>query len=88
MLEAPDEDRYDIVFAVMQYRMMEKILPELARVNSPIVVLAGDNPSASEMEARILEDTPKPKRGSSGLARRPERGKTAGSRPSTRATGG
>ena len=61
VLEAPDEDRYDKVFAVMQYRMMEKILPELARVNSPFVVLAGDNLSASEMEARILEDIPAPK---------------------------
>ena len=48
VLEAPGEDRYDIVFAVMQYRQMEKILPELARVNSPIVVLTGNTLSASE----------------------------------------
>ena len=29
VLEKPDDDRYDIVFAVMQYRQMEKILDDL-----------------------------------------------------------
>ena len=61
VLEAPDEERYDIVFAVMQYRQMEKILPDLAGVNSPIVVLTGNNLSASQMEAYILEHSPAPK---------------------------
>lgn len=80
VLEAPGEDRYDIVFAVMQYRQMEKILPELARVNSPIVVLTGNNLSASEMEARILEDTPTPKTVLFGF------GSTAGTRENGRLT--
>ena len=61
VLEAPDEDRYDIVFAVMQYRQMEKILPDLARINSPIVVLTGNNLSASEMEAYIRRNVQKTK---------------------------
>ena len=80
VLEAPGEDRYDIVFAVMQYRQMEKILPELARVNSPIVVLTGNNLSASEMETRILEDTPTPKTVLFGF------GSTAGTRENGRLT--
>ena len=61
VLGAPDAERYDIVFAVMQYRQMERILTELARINSPVVVLTGNNLSASEMEARILENSPTPK---------------------------
>jgi 2-dehydropantoate 2-reductase len=80
VLEAPGEDWYDIVFAVMQYRQMEKILPELARVNSPIVVLTGNNLSASEMETRILEDTPTPKTVLFGF------GSTAGTRENGRLT--
>lgn len=61
IVEAPNEERFDIVFAVMQYRQMEKILPDLAGVNSPIVVLTGNNLSASEMETYILKNSPTPK---------------------------
>ena len=61
VLEKPDDARYDIVFAVMQYRQMEAILDDLARVNSPIVVLVGNNLSASEMERRILKASKAPK---------------------------
>ncbi|MBR2811676.1 MAG: ketopantoate reductase family protein [Solobacterium sp.] len=61
VLEAPGEVPYDIVFAVMQYRQMEHILPDLAGINSPIVVLTGNNLSASEMEARIHENSRIPK---------------------------
>jgi len=61
VLLAPGSERYDIVFAVMQYRQMEKILPDLARINSPIIVLTGNNLSASEMEIQILENSAKPK---------------------------
>ena len=61
VLEAPDDEHYDIAFAVMQYRQMERILPALAKVNSPIVVLTGNNLSASEMEARVLSVSPTPK---------------------------
>lgn len=61
VLEKPDDARYDVVFAVMQYRQMEAILDDLARVNSPIVVLVGNNLSASEMEQRILNASATPK---------------------------
>ena len=61
VLNAPDMERYDIVFAVMQYRQMEKILPDLAKVNSPVIVLTGNNLSAAEMETQILENSPAPK---------------------------
>ena len=61
VLEALDGEHYDIVFALMQYRQTEKILPDLARINTPIVVLTGNNLSASEMEARILENSQTPK---------------------------
>ena len=61
VLERPDDARYDIAFAVMQYRQMEAILDDLAAVNSPIVVLVGNNLSASEMERRLLGASPAPK---------------------------
>ena len=61
VLEAPDGERYDAVFAVMQYRQMEAILPDLAQIDSPVVVLTGNNLSASDMEARILAASPTPK---------------------------
>jgi 2-dehydropantoate 2-reductase len=57
VLEAVNDEHFDIVFAVMQYRQMEKILPDLARVSSPVVILTGNNLSASEMEKYILENT-------------------------------
>lgn len=80
VLEAPDGQHYDIVFAVMQYRQMEKILPDLSQMNTPIVVLTGNNLSASEMEARILENSPAPKTVLFGF------GSTAGTRQNGRLT--
>ncbi len=76
----PDAERYDIVFAVMQYRQMEQILPDLARINSPVVVLTGNNLSAAEMEARILENSAGPKTVLFGF------GSTAGTRENGRLT--
>ncbi|MBQ8995339.1 MAG: ketopantoate reductase family protein [Oscillospiraceae bacterium] len=61
VLNRPDDTKYDIVFAVMQYKQMEAILEDLALVNSPIVVLVGNNLSASEMEKKLLETSPNPK---------------------------
>ena len=55
VLEKPDAERYDIAFAVMQYRQMERILEDLAAVNSPVLVLVGNNLSAADMESRILD---------------------------------
>ncbi len=74
VLEKPDGQRYDIVFAVMQYRQMERILEDLAAVNSPIVVLVGNNLSVSEMENHILQTTTSPKEVLFGF------GSTAGTR--------
>ncbi len=80
ILEAPDQEQYDIVFAVMQYRQMEKILPDLVRINSPIVVLTGNNLSAQEMEAYILQNSTIPKTVLFGF------GSTAGTRENGRLT--
>ena len=80
VLETPGSEHFDIVFAVMQYRQMEAILPNLAAVNSPIVVLTGNNLSAAEMEARILAESPAPKSVLFGF------GSTAGTRENGRLT--
>lgn len=80
VLEGPGSERYDIVFAVMQYRQMERIVPDLAAVDSPIVVLTGNNLSASEMEARIHAESPAPKTVLFGF------GSTAGTRENGRLT--
>ncbi len=61
ILEKPDGEPYDIVFAVMQYRQMEAILDDLAAVNSPIVVLVGNNLSVDEMESRTRQASAAPK---------------------------
>ncbi len=80
VLEKPDGQRYDIAFAVMQYRQMEKILEDLAAVNSPVVVLVGNNLSVSEMESRILRATASPKEVLFGF------GSTAGTRENGKLT--
>ncbi len=74
VLEKPNNEQYDIVFAVMQYRQMEKILDDLAAVNSRTVVLVGNNLSVSEMERHILSASPSPKKILFGF------GSTAGTR--------
>ncbi len=80
VLEKPDGQRYDITFAVMQYRQMEQILDDLAVINSPIVVLVGNNLSVSEMESHILRATPSPKEVLFGF------GSTAGTRENGKLT--
>lgn len=47
-------DIFDAVFSVMQYGQQRNVLNLLAAVNSPVVVLIGNNLSASEMEKEIL----------------------------------
>jgi 2-dehydropantoate 2-reductase len=49
------EQEYDVVFVVMQYAQMKKILPELAKMKTSAVVLVGNNVSAPEMEQKISE---------------------------------
>ena len=80
VLEKPDGQRYDIAFAVMQYRQMERILEDLAAVNSSIVVLVGNNLSVSEMERRILRAAVSPKEVLFGF------GSTAGTRENGKLT--
>lgn len=46
-------EAYDAVFAVMQHQQMWGILDDLARANTPLVVLVGNNMSAPEMERYI-----------------------------------
>ncbi len=80
VIKRPVDTRYDIVFAVMQYRQMEAILEDLAAVNSPVVVLVGNNLSVSEMESRILAASKTPKSVLFGF------GSTAGTRENGRLT--
>lgn len=54
-------ESYDVVFAVMQHQQMWEIQDDLASVNSPVVVLVGNNMSASRMEEYIREHTKLPK---------------------------
>ena len=56
-----DSEPYDLVFAVMQYQQMESILDDLAQINSPLVVLVGNNMAAVEMERTIQARTQTPK---------------------------
>ena len=80
MLEEPGGERFDIMFAVMQYRQMERIVSELAAIDSPIVVLTGNNLTAHEMEARIHAESSAPKTVLFGF------GSTAGTRENGRLT--
>lgn len=61
VIRKTDDQRYDIVFAVMQYRQMETVLSDLAKINSPIVVLTGNDLSVSDMESKILAESGSPK---------------------------
>lgn len=56
-----DNVPYHVVFAVMQYQQMERILGEPAQINSSLVVLVGNNPAAGEMERAIQTRTQMPK---------------------------
>ena len=50
-----DDTRYDAVFAVMPMSEITAILPALARVRTPLVVMVGNNTRAEEMRREILE---------------------------------
>ena len=49
-----DAQYYDIVFSVMQGQQQKMLLPDLAKVNSPLVILVGNNPCAAQMEEELL----------------------------------
>lgn len=56
-----DGGSYDLAFAVMQHQQMGAVLEDLAQINSPILVLVGNNMSAADMEQTIQAHTPRPK---------------------------
>lgn len=53
IIDHVDDCRYDAVFAVMQHQQMWSVLDDLARVNTDLVALVGNNMSAAEMEQEI-----------------------------------
>lgn len=59
--DSVDETEYDAVFVVMQHQQMLKILPDLARINAPLVILVGNNLSAPAMETYLRENAGEPK---------------------------
>jgi 2-dehydropantoate 2-reductase len=52
---------YDVVFAVMQHQQLQAILGDLAQIDTPLVVLVGNNLSAPVMEREILSRSTAPK---------------------------
>lgn len=50
-----EDNRYDAVFAVMPYNRISTILEPLAEIDSPLVVLVGNNMSPAAMQQTILE---------------------------------
>jgi 2-dehydropantoate 2-reductase len=59
--QVDDTQHYDVVFAVMQHQQMQAILGDLARLDTPLVVLVGNNLSAPDMEREILCHSTTPK---------------------------
>ena len=55
VVEELPEDHYDMVFSDMQGHQQKNILPVLAKVDSPIVVLVGNNLEAAEMDQKLQE---------------------------------
>ena len=55
------DDRYDVIFAVMQFAQMNAILPCLAANSTPAVVLVGNNMTACEMESYLHVHSTGPK---------------------------
>lgn len=50
----PQDIHYDIIFSVMQYSQQFHLLEDLAKANTEIVVLVGNNISSQEMKETIL----------------------------------
>jgi 2-dehydropantoate 2-reductase len=61
IVSQPGDSRYDVVFAVMQHQQMQGILDDLAGIDTPLVVLVGNNLSAPAMEREILCRSATPK---------------------------
>ena len=50
----PENMYYDMVFSVMQGQQQKVLIPELAKINTPLVILVGNNPCAAQMEEDLL----------------------------------
>ncbi len=61
IIGALGREHYDLVFAVMQYGQMWKILDDLVQIDAPLVVLVGNNMDAKEMERYIQAHATIPK---------------------------
>ena len=57
-----ETEDYDAVFAVMPSNRMSLILEPLARINTPLVVLVGNNTDPEGMEKIILEKAASPRK--------------------------
>lgn len=53
IMNLPESGYYDMVFSVMQGQQQKNLIPELAKVNTPLVVLVGNNPNAAQMEEEL-----------------------------------
>ena len=49
----PENMHFDMVFSVMQGQQQKLLIPELAKINTPLVILVGNNPCAAQMEEDI-----------------------------------
>lgn len=58
--ELPDT-HFDLAFSVMQGCQQKNVLSELARANTSIIILVGNNPEAADMEREILALSESPK---------------------------
>ena len=58
----PENTYYDMVFSVMQGQQQGVLIPELAKLNTPLVVLVGNNPCAAKMEAELMSLSPNKKK--------------------------
>lgn len=62
IVDRPDTlTQYDAAFAVMQHQQLLCILGDLAQIDTPLLVLVGNNLSAGVMEREILARTARPK---------------------------
>ena len=52
--DVPAGQYYDVVFSVMQGQQQKDLIPELAGINSPLVVLVGNNPCAAQTEKELI----------------------------------
>ena len=57
--KAPTDERYDIVFSVMQGQQQDALLDDLCTLNTRLVILTGNNMDADRHEEYLLNHSPK-----------------------------